>query len=92
MLAQSAGAAGAYATREAIGFYDRVLAAGAQLEPGPDVRTLMAIYQARADLYSVLSDFGWARGNRGRALDLAREAGDLVAQGAALAGIGMASV
>jgi len=84
-------AAGAYATREAIGFYDRALAAGARLEPGPDARTLLAIYQARGDLYSVLSDFRRARADRARALDLAREAGDLVAQGAALAWMGMAS-
>ena len=85
-------AAAAYATREAIGFYDRALAAGARLEPGPDARTLMAIYQARADLHSLLSDFGRARADRARALDLAREAGDLVTQGAALAAMGMASV
>jgi tetratricopeptide (TPR) repeat protein len=85
-------AAGALAIREAIGFYDQALVAGARLEPGPDAQTLMAIYRARADLHSVLSDYGRARADRARALGLAREAGNLIDQGAALAGMGMASV
>ncbi len=51
----------------------------------------MTIYQARANLYFVLSDFKSARAEGERLLALARQAGDRGREARALAGMGMAS-
>ena len=82
----------AFATREAVALYDQALEAAGHLGQAVDVQTLMAIHQAKAHLYFVLSDFtsAWAEGER--LLALARQAGDREREASALAGMGMASV
>jgi tetratricopeptide (TPR) repeat protein len=52
----------------------------------------MAIHQANSTLYFVLSDFASSRAEAERLLSLARQAGDRVSEGAALAGIAWASL
>jgi tetratricopeptide (TPR) repeat protein len=84
-------AAKAFATREAVVLYDQALEAAGQLGTTVDARTLMAIYQAKANLYFVLSDYERSRSEGERFLGLARQVGDRVSEGAALAGMGLAS-
>ena len=84
-------AAGAFATREAIALYDQALEVAGQLGEAVDARTLMGIHQAKADLYLLVSDFEQARSEAERLLAIARRVGDRVTEGAALAGMGMAS-
>jgi len=81
----------AFATREAIAFYDRALEVAAELGECASQRTLMQIHQARGNLYVLLSDFERAHAEGERALSIARNIGDGVAQGAALVGMGLAS-
>jgi tetratricopeptide (TPR) repeat protein len=57
-----------------------------------DIKTLMAIHQARVALYFILSDFESSRAEAERLLTLARRAGDRVSEGEALAGMGHASL
>ncbi|MBI3454687.1 MAG: AAA family ATPase [Candidatus Rokubacteria bacterium] len=84
-------AARAFATREAITLYDQ--AQGAAIRLGADVpaETLMAIHQAKADLFLLVSDFERARSEGARVLTLARRLGDRHAEGTALVGMGLAS-
>ena len=84
-------AAQAFATREAIALYDQALEAVGHLGDAVDTSTLMAIHQAKADLYFILSDFERSRAEAERLLALARQAGDRVREGVALAGMGRAS-
>ena len=84
-------AAQAFATREAIALYDQALEAAGQLGAAVDARTLMAIHQAKSNLYFVLSDFERSRAEGERFLTLAREAQDRVSEGAALVGMAHAS-
>jgi class 3 adenylate cyclase/tetratricopeptide (TPR) repeat protein len=84
-------AAQAFATREAIALYDQTLEAAGHLGDAVDTSTLMAIRQAKADLYYVLSDFERSRAEAERLLALARRAGDRVCEGVALARLGHAS-
>ena len=74
-------AAQAFATREAIALYDQALEAAGQLGDAVDTKTLMAIHQAKAHLYFVLSDFERSRAEGERLLTLARQAGDRVSEG-----------
>src|SRR4051794_21018271 len=82
-------AAKAFATREAVVLYDEALAAAGQLGAVVDAGTLMAIHQAKSNLYFVLSDFERSRAEGERVLALARQAGDRVSEGTALAGMGL---
>jgi class 3 adenylate cyclase/tetratricopeptide (TPR) repeat protein len=84
-------AAKAFATREALALYDQALEAAGQLGAAVGARTMMAIHQAKSDLYFVLSDFerAWTEGEQ--FLALARLAGDRASEAAALAGMGSAS-
>ena len=84
-------AAQAFATREAIALYDQSLEAVDRLGDAGDTSTLMAIHQAKADLYFILSDFERSRAEAERLLALARRAGDRVREGVALARMGHAS-
>jgi class 3 adenylate cyclase/tetratricopeptide (TPR) repeat protein len=84
-------AAQAFATREAIALYDQALEAAGHLGDTVDTRTLMAMHQAKVDLYFILSDFERSRAEAERLLALARRAGDRVREGVALAGMGHAS-
>jgi tetratricopeptide (TPR) repeat protein len=84
-------AAKAFATREAVTLYDQALEVAGQLGDAMDVKTLMAIHQGKSQLYLVLSDFEHARVEGERLLTLARQSGDQVSEGAALAGLGFTS-
>jgi tetratricopeptide (TPR) repeat protein len=84
-------AAQAFATREAITLYDQALEAVGQLGAAVDARTLMAIHQAKSNLYFLLSDFERSRAEGERFLTLAREAQDRVSEGAAFVGMAHAS-
>jgi predicted ATPase len=84
-------AAQAFATREAITLYDRALEAADQLGAAVDARTLIAIYQAKSNLYFLLSDFERSRAEGERFLTLAREAQDRVSEGAAFVRMAHAS-
>jgi class 3 adenylate cyclase/tetratricopeptide (TPR) repeat protein len=84
-------AAKAFATREAVVLYDEALEAVGQLGAVVDAETLMAIHQAKANLYFVLSAFERSRAEGERFLALAHQAGDRVSEGTALAGMGLAS-
>jgi class 3 adenylate cyclase/tetratricopeptide (TPR) repeat protein len=84
-------AAQAFATREAVALYDQALEAAGHLGNAVDFKTLMAIYQARAHLYVVLSDFKSSRAEGEHLLALARQTGDREREAIALAGMGMAS-
>ena len=85
-------AAQAFATREAVALYDQALEAAGHLGAAADAKTLMAIHQARAEIYHVMSDFkrAWAEGER--LLALARRAGDREREARALAEMGRSSV
>ena len=84
-------AAQAFANREAVALYDQALEAAGHLGQAVDVQTLMAIHQARANLYFVLSDFKSSRAEGERLLALARQAEDRGREAIALAEMGMAS-
>jgi class 3 adenylate cyclase/tetratricopeptide (TPR) repeat protein len=83
-------AAQAFATREAITLYDQTLEAAGHLGQAVDTQTLMAIHKAKADLYFIMGDFERSRAESEQLLTLARQAGDRVSEGAALAGMGLA--
>jgi tetratricopeptide (TPR) repeat protein len=82
----------AFATREAIALYDQSLEVVGDLGDAGDTSILMAIHQAKADLYYVLSDFERSRTEAERLLALARRAGDRVREGMALTRMGSASL
>jgi class 3 adenylate cyclase/tetratricopeptide (TPR) repeat protein len=81
----------AFATREAVALYDQALEATGHLGDAVDIETLMAIHQARAHLYFILSDFKRARAEGKRLLIFAQRAGDREREARGLAGMGMAS-
>ncbi len=85
-------ATNAFATREAVALYDQALEAAERLGDVVDIKTLMSIHQAKSNLYFVLSDFESSRAEGEHLLVLARKAGDRVSEGAALAGMGQASL
>ena len=80
-----------FANREAITLYDQALEAAGHLGEavGPDA--LMAIHDAKANLYFILSDFESSRAEGERVLALSRRAGDRAREAAALAGMGWAT-
>src|SRR5439155_70868 len=84
-------AAKAFAAREALALYDQAEETAGRLEGAAPAPTLMAIHQARADLCVLVSDFERAREEGARALALARQLGDRLAEGTALVGMGLAS-
>jgi tetratricopeptide (TPR) repeat protein len=84
-------AAQAFATREAVALYDQSLEVVGHLGDAGDTSILMAIHQAKADLYYILSDFERSRTEAERLLALARRAGDRVREGVALARMGLAA-
>ena len=81
----------AFATREALALYDEALRASGHLAGGagePD--TLIAIHEARARLYFVISEFEQSAAEGERILALARLTGDRAKEAAALATVGWA--
>jgi class 3 adenylate cyclase/tetratricopeptide (TPR) repeat protein len=84
-------AAQAFAIREAVVLYDQALEAAGKLGAAADARTLMAIHQAKSNLYFVLSDFERSRAEGERLLTLARQTQDRESEGAALVRMAYAS-
>ena len=85
-------AAKAFANREAIALYDEVLEAVGQLGAGVDARTRMAIHQAKANVYFVLSGFDRSRDAGESLLALACGSGDRMTESIALASLGLTSL
>lgn len=81
----------AFFTHEALALYDQALHASTHLSEATTVQTRMAIHQARANLYWVLSDPRRAHAEHERVLALARQVGDRERQGIALAALGSMS-
>jgi len=81
----------AFAMREAVVLYDQALEAAGQLGAAVEARTLMAIHQAKSNLYFVLSDFERSRAEGERLLTLARQTKDRESEGAALVTMAYAS-
>jgi tetratricopeptide (TPR) repeat protein len=84
-------AARAFATRKAIALYDQAEGAVGRLGEVAPTTTLMAIHQARAELYLLVSDFERARTEGERVRALASQLGGRHGEGVALVGMGMAS-
>jgi class 3 adenylate cyclase/tetratricopeptide (TPR) repeat protein len=81
-----------FANREAIALYDQALEVIGHLGDAVGVETRMAIHEAKASLFFVLSDFHGSRAEGERLLALARHAGDRLKEASALAGMGFASM
>jgi class 3 adenylate cyclase/tetratricopeptide (TPR) repeat protein len=84
-------AAKAFATREAIALYEQAETAASRLGDAVPARPRMAVHQAKADLYLLISAFDRARDEGERVLALARGVDDHVAEGSALVAMGLAS-
>ncbi len=84
-------AAKAFATREAINLYDQALEAVDHLGAQVELKIIMAIHQAKANLYFILSDFARSRAESESMLLLARRAADRVGEGVALSEMGFAA-
>ena len=81
----AAKAAQAFAIREALALYEQALEVAGHVRDPVDRELIMDIYQAKANLYVVLSDFERSRLEAEQLLALARDAGDRAREGAALA-------
>jgi tetratricopeptide (TPR) repeat protein len=81
----------AFASREALALYDQATEAADRRDTRLDLQTLMGIHRARANLYLGLGEYDRSRAEGERVVELARRAGDRVAEGAALAWMGWAS-
>ena len=77
-----------FSNREAISLYAQALEVAKNLRDAVDVQTLMTIRDAKANAHVALSDFHAARAEGEQLLALARQVGDRVREGAALAGMG----
>ncbi len=84
-------AAQGFATREALALYQQALDVAAHLGEAAPATTVMAIHQARSDIYMVTSDFVRAHEEGERVLGFARRIGDQVTTATALGGMALAS-
>ena len=92
-LCKAAGkAASAFAIQEALALYDQALEAVACLDDVVDVKTVMAIYQAKGELHFIRSEFQKAREENRNLLRLAQRSHDRISEGFALATMGHASL
>ncbi len=82
----------AFATREAVALYDQALEASNRLGGAENIQNLIAIHQAKANLYTILSDFERSQAEGECVVALARKLGDRVSEGTALVGMGWASM
>src|SRR5262249_30221150 len=78
-------------TGEALGFYDEAAAVADRLGVAVNAATWLAIHEARASLYSGLSDFRRAHAEATREGAVARHVGDPTREGEALLAMGWAS-
>jgi class 3 adenylate cyclase/tetratricopeptide (TPR) repeat protein len=92
LLKSAEKAAKAFASREALALYEQARGIAEGLGDAMDVRTLIAIHEARASIFFVTSDFEQAYAEGERIVALARQVGDRVKEGAALAGMGFAAL
>ena len=83
-------AAQSFATREALNLYDRALAASRRIGGVTNPSTLIAIHQAKANLYFVTSEFERSREEAEHVLPLARLTANAVKEAEALAAIAWA--
>src|SRR5262245_34731381 len=89
-LVKAAGkAAQGFANREALALYQQALEVAAYLGETVPAKTVIAIHQARADIYMVTSDFVRAHEEGERVLALARRAGDQVTAAMTLGGMAL---
>ena len=86
----AARSAEAFATHEALALYEQASAVADRLSDRP-LQTCLMIHRAQADLYMLVSDFPRARIAWEQVLTLARQLGDRLTEGIALAGMGQAS-
>ena len=82
----------AFATREAVNLYDQAEQVVEKLGEAVDVHSIMAIHQAKINLFFILSDFERSQREGERLLAIARRVGDRMSEGAALAGMGRAAL
>jgi tetratricopeptide (TPR) repeat protein len=82
----------AFAIREAISLYEQAEEVVSKLDDAVDVQTIMAIHHAKINLYFILSNFERSQREGERLLVVARNVGDRVNEGAALAGMGRAAL
>jgi class 3 adenylate cyclase/tetratricopeptide (TPR) repeat protein len=82
----------AFAIREAINLYDQAQEVAEKLGDTVDVRSIMAIHEAKMSLYFILSNFQRSRAEGERLLAVARRVGDPAIEGGALAGMGYAAL
>jgi class 3 adenylate cyclase/tetratricopeptide (TPR) repeat protein len=80
----------AFGLRQAIELYAEALAVAARRRESVPVATLMAIHRARADLFFGIGDFVRSREAAEALVDLARRAGDRVAEAVALVQVAQA--
>jgi predicted ATPase/class 3 adenylate cyclase len=80
-----------YALKEALALYDEALAAGGHLDADEAAKILMAIHQAKSELYFTIGDFGSSRSAYARGLEIARRTGDRSGESLALAGMAWAA-
>jgi tetratricopeptide (TPR) repeat protein len=92
LLKAAAKAAKAFANREALALYNEALEAVGQLGEEVDPRTRLAIHQAKANVYFVLSDIERSRAEGESLLALARGSGDQMTESVALASLGLTSL
>jgi transcriptional regulator with AAA-type ATPase domain/tetratricopeptide (TPR) repeat protein len=78
-------AAKSFATREALALYDEALQAAARMPGAVPATTVMAIHQAKSNLYFVLSDFAQSYAAAASLRDIARDVGNRAQEGVALA-------
>ncbi len=78
-------AARSFATTDALALYDEALEAAARVPGDAAPATLMAIHQAKSNLYFVLSDFAQSYAAAASLRALARDTGDRAQEGVALA-------
>jgi class 3 adenylate cyclase/tetratricopeptide (TPR) repeat protein len=92
LLKSAEKAANAFASREALALYDQALGMAERLGEAVNVRTVLAIHEAKASIFFVTSDFEKAYAEGERVLTLGRRVGDRVKEAAALAGMGFAAL
>jgi predicted ATPase/class 3 adenylate cyclase len=80
----------AYASQAALNFYRRALEAAAHMSPPPAPARIIAVYQQRGVAWRISSGYAQAIAEFERMLELARSAGDTLAEGEALVELALA--
>jgi predicted ATPase/class 3 adenylate cyclase len=80
----------AYASQAALDFYKRALEAAANMSPPPPPARIIAVYQRRGVAWRISSGYAQAIAEFEHMLELARAAGDTLAEGEALVELALA--